>query len=96
MNWTNEDMSRLARLAGLEAEGEDFALLGGRLERMLSCMHALDGIEPWDGAEDAEGKNVLRADVCAPGTPREQLLALAPEQDGNYVLVPRTVGEVDG
>lgn len=96
MNGTQPDMQRLARLAGLEPEREELTRLGERLEKLLACMHTLDSMELPEDAEQKAGENVLRADESAPGMDRALLLANAPRQDGEYVLVPRTVGEVDG
>ena len=93
MKLTQEDMCRLARLSGLEPEAAE--PLNGRLEALLSCMRTLDGIDPAQ-PERTDGENVLRADASASGMDRERLLANAPRQDGAYILVPRTVGEVDG
>ena len=92
MKLTQEDMYRLARLSGLEPAAEP---LSGRLEALLSCMRTLDGIDPAQ-PERTDGENVLRADACDPGMDRARLLANAPRRDGAYILVPRTVGEVDG
>ena len=53
-------------------------------------MRTLDSLEPGE-AEQLDGMNVLRPDLCTPSMDREQLLANAPERDGQYVLVPRAV-----
>lgn len=88
------ELERLADLARLSLEGEDVEGLNGALEQMIGCMSVLDGldtadVEPMHHVIPRE--NVLREDVTCPSTQRALLLREAPDCDGAYWLVPRTV-----
>jgi len=87
-----------ARLARLELDPAEVRELGGHLERILDAFRALaevdvDGVEPLFGP--AELLDVLREDRARaePGDgARDALLAAAPEREGDFFRVPKTVG----
>ena len=85
---TVEQLARLARL-GLTDEQRGTAVL--QLEKILACMDVLSSRRP--GGEEWGSGGVLREDVCVSGLDRAELMKNAPACDGQYFLVPRTVGE---
>ena len=95
-------LRKISRLAELEPSRDELEKLGPEFQRMTGFFGMLeeldtDGVEPLvqltgeEGlAKDAEGRNVFREDeVTAWETPGE-LLAGAPEREGDFFAVPRT------
>lgn len=91
MRITPAEVDRLARLARLELDEDEAGDMVGQLDRILASMQTLkDVCDREQGTQDGR-RNVLRADVCLESAPRPDMLSNAPEQDGEYILVPRTV-----
>ena len=86
---------QVARLSRLVVEPSELPRLTGQLESILGYVEKIGeadvaGVEPM--AHALPLSNVLREDVPAPGLPREQVLANAPETDGPFFKVPKVIG----
>lgn len=99
------DMERLTQLARLRLSPEEKESLGRDLEQMAAYIEILSGIpeealsgeEPENsGTADVDSRAWLRPDVPEPSLSREELLRNAPVSDGEYFVVPRTIGEQKG
>jgi len=86
-----EKVARLARLALSEEEKETF---GNQLDQILTYMEQLNrlettGIEPTSHAIPID--NVFREDEPRPSHPQEEVLGIAPEEEGGHFKVPRII-----
>jgi len=90
---TVRHVARLARLQLTQAEEERAAAQLGHVLEYIERLQAVDvaGVEPLAFAGDAAAGLPLREDAPKPCLPREQVLAQAPEQDGQAFLVPRII-----
>lgn len=92
---STDDVHHLAQLSSLQLEPEEAESLRVDLERILSYVTELseldtEGVEPTYQVTDLE--NVWRDDtVDTYGLSREELLALAPEQEANHIKVPKVL-----
>lgn len=102
-------MERLTQLARLRLSPEEKELLGRDLEQMAAYIEILSRVPEEalseEASEDfgtaaadsealpADSRDWLRPDVPEPSLPREELLRNAPATDGEYFVVPRTIGE---
>ncbi len=88
-----EHLARLARLDLSEAEKERMRLQLGAILTYIDKLRQLntDGVEPTSHAIPMV--NVMREDDLRPGLPREEMLANAPEREGDFVRVPRIIEE---
>jgi len=86
-------VARLARLALSAEEEERFAAQLGHVLEYIERLREVDvaGVEPLSFAGDAEGGVPMREDETRPCLPREQVLAQAPQQDGQAFVVPRII-----
>ncbi|ABF45234.1 MULTISPECIES: Asp-tRNA(Asn)/Glu-tRNA(Gln) amidotransferase subunit GatC [Deinococcus] len=87
-------VDHLARLARLELTPEERQSMQADLNSILGYFEQLravdtDGVEEMQRPEDLV--NVLRDDVPGEVFPPEVVAALAPEMQGGFVRVPRTV-----
>lgn len=85
-------VASLARLSLTDAEAK---ALAGHFARTLQHFQVLakldvDGVEPTTGAPGLA--DVTRPDVPKPSLPRDLVLDAAPERDGDFYAVPKTVG----
>ncbi|MDL2344884.1 Asp-tRNA(Asn)/Glu-tRNA(Gln) amidotransferase subunit GatC [Deinococcus sp. MIMF12] len=91
------EVEHLARLARLDLTPEEREALRGDLGRILGYFEQLRTVDT-AGVEEMQRPvslvNVLRDDVPGEVLAPEAVAALAPEMDGGFVRVPRTV-EVD-
>ena len=92
MEITNELLNRLAYLARLQIGENERTQVKAELEQILSYIGQIERLELTE-EEKAEpvGKEQLREDEIKPSLPREELLNNAPNTDGTYWLVPKTV-----
>ena len=89
---TIEDVEYVAALAQLRLDDAAKERMLREMGEILSYVDKLktldtEGIEPMMHA--MELTNVFRQDVVGESLPREAALANAPEQDGEYFLVPK-------
>ena len=92
---TRADVEHVAYLARLGLTGEELARLEGQLNHILDQYTKLaeldtDAIPPT--AQTIELENILREDVARPSMTAEDVLANAPERDGDFFIVPAILG----
>lgn len=92
---TRDDVAHVAHLARLGLTEEELARLEGQLNHILDQYAVLaelstDHIAPT--AQTIEVEGVMREDVVTPSLAQETVLALAPERDGGYFVVPAILG----
>ena len=86
----------MARLARLGIEGEEADLLVPQITRILEYFTQLEEV---DTSEIEPTFHVLplanawREDKPAPGLSPQEILALAPDREGDYFRVPRVLEE---
>jgi len=85
---TVEHVARLAQLSLTDDERAGFTRQLDEILAYAEAIQALDteGVPPMSHAGEAAG---FRPDVVAPGLPREQVLASAPDSDSGLFRVPR-------
>jgi aspartyl-tRNA(Asn)/glutamyl-tRNA(Gln) amidotransferase subunit C len=92
---TRTDVEHVAYLARLGLSEDELARLQGQLNHILDQYAKLaeldtDAIPPT--AQTIELENILRDDVARPSMPVEDVLANAPERDGDFFVVPAILG----
>ena len=85
---------KTAALARLDVSAEEVARLGADFARILAAFQDLsdldvDGVEPMFGPNAL--RNVLRSDEARPSLDTDQALAAAPDRDGDFFGVPKTL-----
>ena len=88
---SRSDVEHVAHLARLGLTDDELTLLEGQLNHILDQYAILselatDDIPPT--AQTIELENILRDDVAAESLPVENILANAPEREGEFVVVP--------
>ncbi|HVQ76261.1 MAG TPA: Asp-tRNA(Asn)/Glu-tRNA(Gln) amidotransferase subunit GatC [Candidatus Binatia bacterium] len=88
------DVEHMARLARLELSEADKDRMQGELDGILAYIDKLraldvDGVPATTHAVPLT--NVMRADEPEPSLPSEEMLANAPDRNGEYVRVPRII-----
>ena len=89
------DVEHVAHLARLGLTDDELARLEGQLNHILDQYAMLaeldtDAIPPT--AQTIELENILREDVARPVAAVDEVLANAPERDGDLVVVPAILG----
>jgi aspartyl-tRNA(Asn)/glutamyl-tRNA(Gln) amidotransferase subunit C len=92
------DVEHVAHLARLGLTEEELTRLEGQLNHILDQYEILarldtEAIPPT--AQTIELENILRDDVAAPSLPVEDVLAIAPETEGDFLVVPAIIGGED-
>ncbi len=85
---------RIAKLARIRVEDDQLPRLQAELNGILGWIEQLnevdvDGVEPLTGGAQMALK--LRADAVTDGGIREQVLANAPDRQGDFYAVPKVV-----
>jgi aspartyl-tRNA(Asn)/glutamyl-tRNA(Gln) amidotransferase subunit C len=93
---SRKDVEHVAHLARLGLTEEELSLLEGQLNHILDQYAVLtqldtEGIPPT--AQTIELENILREDTMRPSLPADEILASAPERNGEYFVVPAILGE---
>jgi aspartyl-tRNA(Asn)/glutamyl-tRNA(Gln) amidotransferase subunit C len=83
-----DDVRKVAQLARLELTGDTIATYTDQLERILDYVAQLERV-----TRAVEVVNVTRDDRVDPTPVREELLALAPEREGDFVRVPKILAD---
>lgn len=92
MEITNQLLDRLAYLSRLQIGEGERTQVKAELEQILSYMGQIEKLELAEKEEAVPmGKERLREDEIKSSFPREELLKNAPDTDGTYWLVPKTV-----
>ena len=91
-----EDVRHVARLARLALSDDELVRMRAEMSAILDYMdklRSLDtaGVEPTSHAVPL--RNVMREDEPIPSQPREDMLANAPDRDGDTFRVPRIIEE---
>lgn len=85
-------VARLARLNLSDAEvtrfARELAVILDYIDELQQV--ATEGVQPRE--QFVASENVFREDVVRSSLPRELVLAMAPEENGRYFLVPRVIG----
>jgi aspartyl-tRNA(Asn)/glutamyl-tRNA(Gln) amidotransferase subunit C len=92
---TRADVEHVAYLARLGLTAEELGRLEGQLNHILDQYATLaeldtEAIPPT--AQTIELENILREDVARPSMPAEDVLANAPEREGDFFVVPAILG----
>ena len=94
MSLDTATVRRIARLARIRVDDRQVAQLQTELNSILGWIEQLnevdvEGIEPLTGAAQMALK--MREDVVTDGGIREQILANAPDREGDFFGVPKVV-----
>jgi aspartyl-tRNA(Asn)/glutamyl-tRNA(Gln) amidotransferase subunit C len=94
MSLTSEAVRRIAKLARIRVDDAEIAVLQTELNAILGYVEQLNevdvaGVEPLSGG--AQMAMRLREDVVSDGDIAEQILANAPDRNGNFFAVPKVV-----
>ena len=93
---SREDVRHVARLARLALSDDELARMRVEMSAILDYMDKLrsldtTGVEPTSHAVPL--RNVMREDEPAPSLPLDEMLANAPDRDGDTFRVPRIIEE---
>ncbi len=84
---SREEVLKLARISNLSIHEEEIEGIIKQIEDVLSYAARVQEIKENIHITDMKNINVAREDVIIPTNP-EPLLALAPEQESHYFVVP--------
>ncbi len=89
------DLEHLSRLANLELTEEERKLLPGQLEKIIDWVGQLSGLATGEEEKYHQVDFSLRLeeDEVKPSLPQAEVLAMAPEKQGDLVKVPRVFRE---
>jgi aspartyl/glutamyl-tRNA(Asn/Gln) amidotransferase C subunit len=87
---TQEELIKLARISQLELEQDEIAPLLKHIESILQYALCVKEAAAGGVFDEHQQINVLREDVVIKTDP-EPLLALAPEREANYFVVPKII-----
>ena len=92
---SRDDVAHVAHLARLGLTDDELARLEGQLNHILD-QYAILATVPTDHiaptAQTIELENILRDDVARPSLPVEDVLANAPDREGDFIRVPPILG----
>ena len=91
-----EDVRHVARLARLALSEDELQRMRAEMSAILDYMDKLrsldtKGVEPT--SHSIPLSNVMREDEPVPSSPRDDMLANAPDRDGDTFRVPRIIEE---
>lgn len=94
MKISPEEVAKVARLSRLDLPQDKLELFAGQLGDILSYMDKLgeldtEAVEPM--YSPVKHTTVLRKDEARKDFTRDEVLSNAPEQDGQFFIVPRIV-----
>lgn len=93
---TSAEVEHVARLARLELSEPEKERMRSQLDAILTYIDKLRGLDT-AGVEPTSHAipvlNVMREDEVRPCVPAEEMLANAPEREGNFFRVPRIIEE---
>ncbi|PID63613.1 MAG: Asp-tRNA(Asn)/Glu-tRNA(Gln) amidotransferase GatCAB subunit C [Gammaproteobacteria bacterium] len=94
MSLTTEELARVAQLAELGLDDAQLASLGEDLNRVLTLVEEMQGIDVADVTPLAHPANAtlqLRDDIVTEPDDRDNLQSPAPATEDGYFLVPRVI-----
>jgi aspartyl-tRNA(Asn)/glutamyl-tRNA(Gln) amidotransferase subunit C len=92
MKITREEVEHVARLARLELQPDEIDRITGQLDTLLGYVAKLDEVDTTGVAVTTHSgvtDNAFREDAVTPSLSRESALAVAPQQNGEFFVVPR-------
>ncbi|MCD6390166.1 MAG: Asp-tRNA(Asn)/Glu-tRNA(Gln) amidotransferase subunit GatC [Desulfobulbaceae bacterium] len=94
MQISQEEILQVAKLARLEVRGDELKNMTEQLDRILSYIAKLnelntDGVTPTTHAISIH--NAFREDTTQDSLPRQEALVNAPEQNGEFFVVPKVI-----
>ena len=92
---SRDDVAHVAHLARLGLTDEELGRLEGQLNHILDQYAILVQLDTEDippTAQTIELENILRDDVARPSLPVEDVLANAPDREGDFIRVPPILG----
>jgi len=95
MSITREEVAHMAALAKLELDGamqERFARQFSVILRHMDALNTVDTQEVEALYQPVHHSAATRPDLVEASRERKKLLEGAPEQDGQYFVVPRIIG----
>lgn len=94
MKISPEEVAKVAKLARLDLSQEKIELFAGQLDDILNYMDKLGELDTSEVEplySPVENTTVLRSDEPRKEYSRDEVLSNAPEQDGQFFIVPRIV-----
>jgi aspartyl-tRNA(Asn)/glutamyl-tRNA(Gln) amidotransferase subunit C len=88
-----QKVALLARLQLTSAEATQFAGQLGEIIDYFQQLEELDVTDVLPTTRAIDVSNIVRPDQLEPYGKREQLLAIAPDPDGEFFRVPKIMGE---
>ncbi len=89
------DLHHLGRLANLELTDDEKERLPGQMEKIIDWVGQLSTLQI-EGEEKFTSVDFnlrLDEDLPQPSIPQSEVLAMAPEAEGDYIKVPRVLTE---
>ncbi len=93
---TNDEVKKIAQLAGLQVTEADIATYADNLSNILNLVGQMDNADTSEVkpmAHPFDNSARLRADVVSEQDQRDALLAIAPETESGLYLVPKVIEE---
>ena len=93
---TSDDVRKVAKLARLEIHDDQVETYTSQLEKILGYVAELEKIETENvppTTRAVEVVNVVREDSVRASTIREELLAQAPQREGDFFRVPKILSD---
>jgi len=93
---TLAEVEHVARLARLDLSPEEKERMRAQLDAILAYIDKLRELDTADVEPTSHAipvTNVMREDEIRPSFPREEMLANAPELDGDFFRVPKIIEE---
>lgn len=89
------DLEHLSRLANLELTEEERKILPGQMEKIIDRVGQLSSLATGEEEKYHQVDFSLRLeeDEVRPSLPQAEVLAMAPEKQGDFVKVPRVFRE---
>lgn len=89
------DLEHLSRLANLELTEEEKKLLPGQMEKIIDWVGQLSSLATGEEEKYHQVDFSLRLeeDEVQPSLPQDEVLAMAPEKQGDFVKVPSVFRE---
>ncbi|MGQ9631053.1 MAG: Asp-tRNA(Asn)/Glu-tRNA(Gln) amidotransferase subunit GatC [bacterium] len=91
---TRDEVKHIAELAYLELKEEEVEMFTKQLGEILDYVHKLEELDTRDVDPTHHVVpmfNVMREDVVKPSLSAEDVTGIAPESEGNFVVVPRVI-----
>ncbi len=95
MRLEKAEVEQIARLAGLILTPEETEEMSGQLSLIVDFFDQLGEVDTSSISSEklsAKAANFFRQDHVRPSLPREKVLGLADECDGDHFLVPKVLG----